>query len=628
MHRLSRIGCALSCAIFALLGILPGCGSGSGSGSGSGTTTPSPSTPSQFTHVYVVFPPATGENNLHFMSTVMTQPAIEGVTVPNNWKDAETGTPGPGTCTPTSTNGDTCQQDAFGWTHTYDWTTIDNGNGQWFAAQSGTKKVNILLYGISEASSLCLITNTCINSITPYYVTTSSWAAHTAAGNQDFINGNKDNCSNYVGLISTSMTRDQTGLVTVTEPNHGYVNGDTIWIGGSTPANYNIAHERVGSVQVASNVLTIAANNSFPAGIQVTFQNLGQATFLNGQTVTIASSSPTEFAASFANPNYGPTAETGGTADPLGVQVQGVTVNTFQYQTGILTADSASVPGTVISAQQSYPVPYETPYKTALESFIAAAIVHFNASPNLSQIAYMRVGRSVGGEAFPFCPENLELLPAPNTFTKAGWLQYYTDIDNLVQSLNPKMQILDPLNQAGSPTDPTYGSAEAAIAVAHTNASGAANGFGSQGLQASDIASYAVNPLDCTSDWCGTFNTYYHSGMPLELQQSTLSAPVPIAGTESATSDLRPLLPFAVERHMTILELYQFDALLAYDPNYCVLTVPDTGVCTTGSVSIPAITLPPADQYPYFQAVGQPGQKGATGDGSYAATVNSTEGAH
>jgi hypothetical protein len=81
---------------------------------------------------------------------------------------------------------------------------------------------------------------------------------------------------------------------------------------------------------------------------------------------------------------------------------------------------------------------------------------------------------------------------------------------------------------------------------------------------------------------------------------------------------------------MTILEVYALDALLAYDPNYCVLTVPDTGVCTTGSVSVAPTDLPPTDlpqqdQYPYFQVVGQPGQVGATGDGSYAAAINLTQ---
>jgi hypothetical protein len=78
---------------------------------------------------------------------------------------------------------------------------------------------------------------------------------------------------------------------------------------------------------------------------------------------------------------------------------------------------------------------------------------------------------------------------------------------------------------------------------------------------------------------------------------------------------------------MTILELYYLDALLAYDPNYCVLPAVN-GLCGPGSVQIPIITLPPQDQLPYFQAVGEPGQTGATGDGSYATAINATEGQH
>lgn len=124
------------------------------------------------------------------------------------------------------------------------------------------------------------------------------------------------------------------------------------------------------------------------------------------------------------------------------------------------------------------------------------------------------------------------------------------------------------------------------------------------------------------------FNQYYTSGYPLELQQIDLSDPTASLNPLSETGDLRPLLPFAVQRHMTILELYAFDALLAYDPNYCVLTVPDTGVCAAGSIEIPPTVLPPADQHPYFQLVGQPGQTGATGDGSYATVINKTQGQH
>jgi hypothetical protein len=510
--------------------------------------------PGQFTHVYVVFPPAANDPNYsHFMNTVMNQPAIEGVTVATPWRQAETSSPGLGTCTPVGT--DTCQLDAYGWTHSYDWSSIDSANSGWFKAQSGSKKMNLVLVGIGGVSTNCLLDNSCFNSLTPKYVSTSNWAAHTASSNIDLINANKDGCSNYLGAIASSMTRSSSGLVTVTEPNHGYSNGDTIWVGGTTPSDFNIA----------------------------------------GQ---------------------------------LGVTVQNVTSTTFQYQTAVTTAGSATTPGTTVSGQQSYPVPYEAPYKAGWEAFVAAAILHYNASPNLSQISYMRVGRSVGGEAFPLCQQTMEQLSAPNTYTRSEWLQYYTDIDQFVQSQNPEMQILDPLNGAGSGStvDPSYGTDEAQTAVSFKNAAAMTNGIGSQGLQASDLTNYAAGN-SCSSDWCGTFNTYEKIGIPLELQQLGLSAPVQISGANTATGDLRPLLPFAIQRHATIVELYYLDALLAYDPNYCMLPAVG-GLCGPGSVQIPIIALPPQDQLPYFQAVGQPGQSGATGDGSYATVINGTEGQH
>lgn len=585
--------------------------------------------PGQFTHVYVVFPPAaSGPNYSHFMNTVMNQPAIEGVTVATPWNEVETSTPGLGTCSPVGT--DTCQLDADGWTHAYDWSSVDSANSGWFNAQSGSKKMNVVLVGIGGAGSNCLLNNSCFNTLTPKYVSTSSWAGHTASNNVDLINANKDGCSNYLGAIASSMTRNSSGLVTVTESNHHYSNGDTIWVGGTTPSTFNIAQEPVTSVQVVSSTstLTITAANTLPVGAQVTFQNLGAATFLNGQTVAITSASSTGFTATFAHSDYGPASESAGTANPLGVTVENATSTTFQYQTAVATSGSATTPGTTVSAQQSFPVSYETPYKTAWEAFVAAAILHYNASPNLSQISYMRVGRSVGGEAYPLCQQNMEQLPAPNTYTRSGWLQYYTDIDQFVQSQNPRMQILDPLNEAGagSTVDTSYATDEAQTAVSFKNAAGMTNGIGSQGLQASDITNYSAGN-DCSSDWCGAFNSYAKTEIPLELQQLGLSAPVQISGTDDSTGDLRPLLPFAIQRHMTILELYYLDALLAYDPNYCVLPATN-GLCGSGSVQIPIITLPPQDQLPYFQAVGQPGQSGAAGDSSYATVINSTQGQH
>jgi hypothetical protein len=544
MYRNKRTALPLWCLVFGLAGLMTGCGGGSGS-----TPPPPPPTSGQFTHVYVVFPPATGVNNTHFMATVMNQAHIDGVTVATAWIDVEKVTPGTAPCSPVGT--DICQKDAAGLYHTYDWSTVDAGNVQWF---NTGKKVNIILDGIGGASPICALTNSCINPLTPYYVTTPSWVIETGATTQDVINGVKDGCTNDVGLNTSGMTRNSSGLVTVTENNHGYVDGDTIWVTGASPSDYNVTSQ-------------------------------------------------------------------------AGVQVQNANANTFRYQSATHTADTATTNGTVISAQQSYPVPYETPYKTAWEAFVAAAIIHFNNSPNFSQIDYMRVGRSVGGEAYPYCIPNMEALPLPNTYTKAGWLAYYTAIDDFVQAQGPKMQILDPLNEAGAGAtkDPTYGTAEAGIAVAHKNANNVVNGFGSQGLQASDITNYPR----CASDWCNQFNTDFQSNDNLELQQLGLSAPVVVSGVNSGTGDLRPLLPFAVEHHMTILELYNLDALLAYDPKYCVINSPDNGLCGAGSVEIPTIVLPANAQEPYFQAVGQPGQGGAAkGDGSYATVINQTQGQH
>ena len=124
-----------SVATISTTGIASGIGSGQTTiqavvGAIDGTTT---LTANQVTHVYVVFPPATGVNNAHFMSSVMNQTAIEGVTIPVQWATVEGATPGPGTCSPVGS--DTCQQDAFGWTHTYDWTVVDASNAQWFSTQ-------------------------------------------------------------------------------------------------------------------------------------------------------------------------------------------------------------------------------------------------------------------------------------------------------------------------------------------------------------------------------------------------------------------------------------------------------------------------------------------------------------
>jgi hypothetical protein len=69
----------------------------------------------------------------------------------------------------------------------------------------------------------------------------------------------------------------------------------------------------VTSIEIASNVLTVAARQQWVVGMTVTFSNLVNATFLNGQTVTITSVSqnPSDpsgyanFTAAFTHADYG-----------------------------------------------------------------------------------------------------------------------------------------------------------------------------------------------------------------------------------------------------------------------------------------------------------------------------------
>jgi hypothetical protein len=67
------------------------------------------------------------------------------------------------------------------------------------------------------------------------------------------------------------------------------------------------------NVGIASNVLTVISNNSFQAGQSVFLTGLTSAAslFLNNQTVTLLTASPTQFTATFTHANYAPAAETG-----------------------------------------------------------------------------------------------------------------------------------------------------------------------------------------------------------------------------------------------------------------------------------------------------------------------------
>jgi hypothetical protein len=65
------------------------------------------------------------------------------------------------------------------------------------------------------------------------------------------------------------------------------------------------------SVSITTNVLTVVTNHNFSPGAPITLTNMGVATFLNGQVVTIATATPTQFTAVYTHANLATTAETG-----------------------------------------------------------------------------------------------------------------------------------------------------------------------------------------------------------------------------------------------------------------------------------------------------------------------------
>ena len=528
------------------------------------------------------------------------------------------------TTSPCSPNTDICQEDTAAPTyyHTYDWTatgTSIDGTGctdygssgpysssQWFCFTYGNgkpKKVNFELFGITQAS---------VNGYTPSYVTgivsgSTTWASATGSGTQDAANTiNGSGCGGYTGNISVPLnaifTGSGTSSVAVTMwTSPPFAVNDTIWIAdsGSTLANDFQVNSQYGAL-----VTSVGAS---------------------GFTYMLPYS---------------------------------------DVASGTSTIHSNTV--TAITAVQSWPVPYETPYASAYEAFLRAAIYHFNnlnisSQQTAANIGYIRVGVGAGGEAGVICAS---VLHTWTSYIESTWVNgtngWYDTVNSVVQAANPRMQILFSIN-AGDPAafNASYATQEAASAAAHYNAIGGYNGFGSQGLQSADIG-FSVNAcpggsgVPSTANNWGCMFTKYWSGatmanvgtgmtaspttVPLELQTAECSNPTTIMGTNNCytsgvgvVGSLGPnLLSFANSTHVAIIELYNQDALLAFDPNYCDNV---SGNCSHSSGydwSVP--TLSAVTQYNFYTGVGQGMSCGAgtgTGDAcTYAGYIASAHGYH
>jgi hypothetical protein len=438
------------------------------------------------------------------------------------------------------------------------------------------------------------------NSATPHYVADSSWLNLFTPSRQDVINALKD-CA--------------TGLP---------------WV-GTVPS---------GTVSVSGSTVTV--NDIGCCSTTSTQSNLVQ----SGDTVWVNVTTP----AACSTGAMGTTATTASAGQ-----------FTYPAPTGCSGAINRTNV-TYISAIQSWPVPYELPYKSALKALWAATFLHYNSTYSISgsnvsgQLGYIRPGESVGGEVFPYCVSSLKALASPYTYVKSGssgsqvgWLDYFDEMIDWGESQTPFMKFFAPIDTADSPPDIGYATHEASKAVVSSNGHGLVDGYGSQGLSLLDSLNTCPN---ATSNWCWLFGntpTWYKNGSPLELQQISLSDPDD-SQCDSTTSppplhacgipprdsgDMRTWLSFAVTNHMSVLELYYLDAALAFDPNYCA-SFNMFGECVGYSVGNSSNTfLTTALQATFMNEVGQgskcsPPVSGAggasTGNCAYATAINAAHG--
>ena len=202
---------------------------------------------------------------------------------------------------------------------------------------------------------------------------------------------------------------------------------------------------------------------------------------------------------------------------------------------------------------QQIPNYFDSSYQLPYQQFMAETVHHYGSNAG---IGYIRFGLGRGGETNPARGLGTEAL-CTNAFmnqwgwTETAWINYLNSMLNYEASLQSPKQLM--VGVVATNLTKNVPQAATMTAVA------ARIGFGSQGFQASDITNYP----NCTADWCNLFNQYAGQ-VPLELQTVLQSDPTGAGPTGSLVS----LIPFGLSHHVSVLEIYFQDWLLAFDPAY------------------------------------------------------------
>jgi hypothetical protein len=203
---------------------------------------------------------------------------------------------------------------------------------------------------------------------------------------------------------------------------------------------------------------------------------------------------------------------------------------------------------------------------SAYENFINVVLHHYatqSSSAISNYIGYIRFGLSAGGESYPFCQTE-------GNYDDADWETYVNTMIDYISTTeagisgqsHPPIQMMTSLNAVlNPPNPPDIGPPDQEAIYANNYGMG----FGSQGLQQSDITefNYPNAPLGpCTSDWCNLFSATKGYSGPFELQTTLQTDPNTSA---EQTGSLCQLVPFATYLRAKILELYAWDLLYTYD---------------------------------------------------------------
>jgi hypothetical protein len=218
----------------------------------------------------------------------------------------------------------------------------------------------------------------------------------------------------------------------------------------------------------------------------------------------------------------------------------------------------------------AFPVTFQSPFVTAWKSAVAAAINHMKGASYASKIAYVRVGGAIESEWLPPVATALETQCSPANLSGllTAWTGYMSAVEAEIVAQGTGLKFDQAIN--GGPDVPfNFADAEAAIAVS--------NGFGigDQGLENADITAFANHGSTSGganyNGWPSNdfiYNFTLGGAAFYELQTLGVSDPSYV-GTppQGKMGSLVPLLPFAIQRGATHIEVYFQDWLIAYDPS-------------------------------------------------------------